>query len=196
MSKWGQDAARVSDLRERRESDYQRWKDLDSHNTGWVNRIKLAVQHIPKGSSVLELGAGHAFMRDLIDASCSYQAADIVAHQPDFLVIDLNKPYRLPQRYDVIVALGVFEYVFDVAAALERLKGSAKRIIFTYCCHVPSNDSDLRMRQGWLSDLNERALDAIIDEKRFEVRRKSSIQDTAGFKQIMYVIDTDNRKDH
>jgi hypothetical protein len=189
MSQWGQDATRVAALRRSSATDFDRWSRLESHNKGWINRAKLAVQFIAKDASVLELGAGHAFLRGLLDPSCSYQPSDIVMHQPDFLVIDLNKQFNLPRQYDVIVGLGVFEYVYNISAAFMVLRESMSRLIFTYCCRIPGSDVDIRMRQGWLSDLNENSVDQLLLDLDLNLHRKFAIQELPAFRQIMYVVD-------
>jgi hypothetical protein len=63
------------------------------------------------------------------------------------------------------------------------------RLIFTYCCRIPGSDVDIRMRQGWLSDLNEDSVDQLLFDLDLNLHRKFAIQEHPAFRQIMYVAD-------
>jgi hypothetical protein len=188
-SKYGQDAERIAALRATRQSDVERWSSLDSHNEGWVNRVRMAVRFIPQESRVVEIGAGRAFMRELLPPGCKYVPADLVAHQPDFLQVDLNADgWELPEA-DVLVALGTLEYVYDVPATLKKLASRATRLIVTYCCRVPEADAEARLRHGWLSDYTEDQMIAHLESIPLKSLRNVAFQNEAYFKQIMWVGD-------
>lgn len=191
MSKWGQDAERIARLREGQASDVERWSTLDNHNEGWINRAQIALKSIPPGATVVELGAGRAFLRELLPSSCTYLPVDLVAHAPDFLVVDLNdRDWQLPAS-DAIVALGTFEYIYDFFGVLRKLRSNAKRIIFTYCCRVDGSDPGLRMRQGWLTDFTQAEVEQHVAAAGLKVTQKIDFQKEVHFTQIMWVTDVD-----
>ena len=190
MSEWAQNSNRVKALKDARESDYDRWSRLDSHNPGWVNRVKLAVKFIPDGAKVLELGAGQALMQGELGERACYQPSDIVPHKSDFLVLDLNRHDPIPSGFDIIVALGVLEYIYDVPLNLDRIAKSAGRTIFTYCCKTESSDVSPRLNQGWLSDLTAQDVDDAITEAHLKIVNCTVIQETPTFTQIFYVADS------
>jgi len=194
MSKWGQDAERIAALRAQRQSDTERWSSLDNHNEGWVNRVRMALKFIPPNSAVVEVGAGRAFMRDLLPEGCTYVPADLVAHQPDFIELDLNtNDWHLPDS-DVLVALGTMEYVYDFPGVLTKLRATTRRIIFTYCSHVEGADPQNRMRQGWLTDFSQEEVEHYLDSAHLSVVKKVLFQDEVHFKQVMWVADRQDKK--
>lgn len=195
-SKWGQDADRIAELRSKESSDIDRWSKLDSHNEGWVNRATLAAQFISPNSKIVELGAGRAFLRTLAPAGCTYIPTDLVAHEPDFLVIDLNSDgWTLPQS-DFTVALGTFEYIYNLQELFNKLSQSAKKILFTYCCRVEGSDVNIRLRQGWLNDFRSDEIEAFYQKSGYTIVRKLEFQKELYFVQTMWLVEIDKTKEN
>ena len=62
---------------------------------------------IPKGSVVLEFGAGRRQTEKWLDAGCTYIPSDVVSRGPDTIVLDLNSS-TLPD----LTSLGIHFVLF------------------------------------------------------------------------------------
>jgi hypothetical protein len=105
---------------------------------GWEGRNAVVAEHIPPGSSVLDLGAGTAALRRYV-AHGRYVAAD----RSCWRLYDGDTWYawwdpeigmwpHFGERFDVVVLGGVAEYLSDLDGVLARLPALAGRLVLTY----------------------------------------------------------------
>jgi hypothetical protein len=139
-------------LMRERATDTARWAEVGNLATQWDARAAQAAEHIPAGSSVLDVGAGAMALEALLKPGCTYQPADVVERRPGCFVADLNRGEFPPGRYDVVTFLGVLEYVHDIDWPLARAARAAPRLIVTYCADIGA-DPALRRGMGWVNDL-------------------------------------------
>ena len=148
-----QRARETEELIRAKGTDTARWAQTTSLATQWDARAAMAAEWIPAGSSVLDVGAGAMALEQVLKPGCKYQPADVVARREGCFVVDLNRGEFPPGEYDWITFLGVLEYVHDVDSALAKATRTAKRMVVTYCTHVPGSDVQVRRGMGWVNDL-------------------------------------------
>jgi hypothetical protein len=137
-------------LAAQKRSDVERWSDpRNLYCRSAMVRASAAAQFIPDDCRVLDLGAGGEAMRNCLGPGCTYVPADLVARGASTVVVDLNRGEFPSGCYDVVVALAVLEYVYDVEALLRRAAGTASLALITYCAQ-PNRDSDGE-RFGWFN---------------------------------------------
>jgi hypothetical protein len=153
-------------------TDYARWSRNDSLQSNWDERTLLMAHYIAPGARVLEFGAGAQAIRTSLPQGCTYVPSDLVERTPDTLVCDLNSGYpdlaQLSSPPDVAVFSGVLEYIHNLPALFDWLHSNFERVIFSYATleHTPSLIA--RRENGWVNDLIQDQVDAIIAQAGFQ----------------------------
>jgi hypothetical protein len=165
-----------------RRSDVGRWGNLASHDPAWDERTRIIASLIPRGSKVLEFGAGRRSLQACLDPTCSYVPSDLVSRGPDTLVCDLNRrplPDLSDLGPDVAVFGGVLEYIAKLEDIPRWLAAHVRTCIASYECARTAKDDRGRFAErrdraaiGWLSTFNEQELLALFAESGFQCREK------------------------
>ena len=121
--------------------------------------VKLMEKWLPTPSSVLDLGCGARYLRDLLPPSLTYIAADLASDDDDVILCDLNKGEFPEVRVDMTFLLGVAEYLTDLPSVLEKIRSHSKSLIFTY-----DHSMSVRGRQSSFSDSE---LDGFVERWAF-----------------------------
>ena len=158
-----------------RGSDGGRWADPANLSPAWDGRAARVAERIPRGTHVLDVGAGAMALRRFLDRSVRYTPADIVAREPGCLVVDLNQGQFPEGQYDYVTMLGVLEYVHDVAAVLRCARRAAPRAIFTYSLYS-GEERDARRALGWFNDYTARELTTLLAESGWQVTSLEAIE--------------------
>jgi Methyltransferase domain len=164
-----------------KKTDRKRWANTRNIYASWEPRSRMVAGLVPKGSRVIEFGAGRRVLEQYLDDSCTYRPSDIVDRGPGTIVCDLNQR-PLPELglnvYDVAVIVGVLEYVSDVPALLDWLTQYVTHIVLTYACTKANGRSPralvetaVRMRHGWINNYREEDLRSLFRERGFELTR-------------------------
>jgi hypothetical protein len=110
---------------------------------GWEARSAVIAGHIAPGSSVLDLGAGTAPLRELVETD-RYVPADRASwrvHGDGLRTTwwdpDVGVWPDFGERFDVAVLSGVAEYLEDLDDVLARLPALSDRLIITYSTRGP-----------------------------------------------------------
>src|SRR5262249_16776522 len=123
----------------------------------WSDRARLAAPLIPDGAKVLEIGVGTGNLKKLIQHRCVYVGADLEPLDTDTRSLDLDSEPLPHERYDCIVALGVFEYLHRSEDAVAKVLSSYGHIFISYCCTRDGFPSvaEIRGRRGWVNHFSE-----------------------------------------
>ncbi len=162
-------------LMEKRTTDCGRWSRWDSLGGGADLRAGLAGQLVPKKTTVLDAGAGLMLLRDFIPESCTYTPLDIVARNRNCIVADLNQSQYPEQKFDVVAALFVLEFLHDVTSFLEWASKNARILIFTYHPVNPNTEKVTRRSVGFFNDYQLPELERIIHKTDWIIRSKTDI---------------------
>ena len=139
---------------EARQTDVARWSDPKQLEPAWEARAVMAADFIGAGSRVLDIGCGAMALERHLPFGCSYAPCDIVARDARTTVADLNTqgiPAAAVAAADVVVMLGVWEYLYkpdEIFAAFARAR---KPILCSYCDATLTTHLD-RRALGWVND--------------------------------------------
>jgi len=148
-------------------SDVARWSSLQNYDPQWEERSKLIAQLVPRGSCVVDFGAGRRMLERHLELGCRYHPHDIVSRGDDTVIADLNARPLPDLSYlsaDLAVLAGVFEYIADPPSFSVWLARQFHCCIVSYNCATA--DSFLsrwqevyrRSRAGWVNTYTEAAL--------------------------------------
>ncbi|WP_320171288.1 FkbM family methyltransferase [Maridesulfovibrio sp.] len=157
-------------LMEHKTTDCGRWSRWNYLSTDADLRAGMAGRLVPEGSNVLDAGAGLLLLRDYIPEDCSYTPLDIVARSRNCIVADLNQQQYPKTGYDVICALGLFEFLHDPESFMKWARKHSGRLIFTYHIMLPGKDLEQRRAAGFFNDYKQNELETIIRSSGWKIR--------------------------
>jgi hypothetical protein len=156
-----------------RKTDYGRWSNPDALEAAWDRRAELAANFIPTGARVLDLGCGKMALRRFLPDKCSYQPCDLVARDETTIVCDFNAgefPDKAADEADVVVMLGVLEYIVDVDAFFAHLQRHKCKLVLSYCVTDFTQNAD-RPSLGWINHFSIEDLSVLFDRFGLLVER-------------------------
>lgn len=180
---------RIRALISKRESDVERWSQKQQLKT-WEIRTRRAATFVRKASVVMDLGCGNMNLRDALPEGCTYIPADIVKRAPDCHVIELNKGQWPTATADVVTALGLLEYLYDLPSFFEGCARLAPRLIFSY--HISylrtAEAHNARMNMGWLNDFTLPHVVQTIIDARGRIDRIDGFTHKQHFTQYIFIV--------
>lgn len=168
-----QETAMVSinrDLALARKTDTARWSNPNSLQPNWDARAELAAQFIPGGTRVLDLGCGKMALERFLPYGCRYRGCDLVARNAQTIICDFNKgqfPTEAAGDADIIVMLGVLEYILDADAFFAHLRSSNRDVVLSYCATDLSSVD--RASLGWITHFSFLDLAQLFDRHGFRI---------------------------
>jgi hypothetical protein len=162
-----------------KKTDAARWANQGSLEPAWDARAEFAAGYVPAGARVLDLGCGRMALRGLLPGACAYQGCDLVARDASTIVCDFNAgefPADAAGEADLIVMLGVLEYITDADAFFAKLRATKCDILLSYCPADFSIGID-RPSLGWISHFGLADLAALFDRHAYRVERTDRFDD-------------------
>jgi hypothetical protein len=141
---------------------------------------------VPRGTRVIEFGAGTRPLERCLDPSCTYVASDLVERGPDTFVCDMNRrplPDLSPLHTNVAVFAGVLEYVRDVPAVVGWLSGHVRYCVASYAVARPAGlvralaAGVRRTYYGYMNSYSEAELVALFHQGGFACLRTDTWND-------------------
>lgn len=160
---------RITILRNKKKSDYERWSKPNSLQKNWNERIKILATFLPENAIILEFGAGAMYLKQLLNENQKYTPSDLVKRFPETIVCDLNQPIGIDlTQFDTVIFSGVLEYVYNIELLINQLESSKiKNIILSYACSDIIKVS--REKNGWLSDYTKGELEKIFNKYNYRI---------------------------
>jgi hypothetical protein len=167
-------------------SDKSRWRRSQNLLNDWEPRTARMAKWVPKGSRVIEFGAGNQKLKSTLDVTCVYFASDLVDRGNTALVCDLNKR-PLPEfshlSAQVAVFSGVLEYIHNVKEIAQWLSARVEMCICSYSCFdSPQNDllriktATARASNGWVNSYTESQIVEIFGEAGFSLANAEAFE--------------------
>ena len=158
-------------------SDKSRWSNSQNLLKDWEPRTARMVKWIPKGSRVIEFGAGNQKLKSMLDATCVYFASDLVDRGNTALVCDLNKrplPDFSHLSAQVAMFSGVLEYIHNVKDIVQWLSRQVELCVCSYSCFEPPKNDLLHIKSatsrasnGWVNSYTEAQIVGIFGDAGF-----------------------------
>lgn len=158
-----------------KKTDCGRWSRWDMLGNEADLRAGMAGQLVPENSSVLDAGAGLMLLRDYIPESCTYTPLDIVARNRRTILADLNQQQFPEDKYDVVCALFLLEFIHDPQLFLDWAFNHAGKLIFTYHPLLPGKDVSKRRAAGLFNDFNLNELKLMAEKSGWKEIRITDI---------------------
>ena len=118
------------------------WVNVDIHPIEWERRTEEVAKYIPRGSHIVEIGAGRQHLKDCCPQALSYFATEYVLGDPE-----VHQPVP---RGTIVVAIGVMEYVKDLRLASMQMSLIAPRAIMTFCPTLSEQkEARRKAKVGW-----------------------------------------------
>lgn len=131
-------------------TDHVRWADPTNLSPAWDERARFAADLVPRAARVLDLGCGAMALERFLPPGCEYIPCDLVARDARTIVCDFNAGEFPKVECDLVVALGVLEYMVDAPAFLRRLFEFGKPLVLSY---NPAGEGPRdRRANGWVND--------------------------------------------
>ena len=154
-------------------SDGTRWSDPAELAAGAEDRAKLAARHLRPGERVLDLGAGLMRLRGQLPDGATYRPVDLMPLSADTLITDLNRQPFPAVPCDMVTALDVLEYLYDVPALLASAARQATRLIASYHCRT-TEDVATRRSEGWFNDYSADEFTALLQTAGWTVEAEET----------------------
>ncbi|WP_443751196.1 class I SAM-dependent methyltransferase [Asticcacaulis solisilvae] len=149
-------------LMQARSSDISRWSVADNFHSNWKDRAEAVAALAGPGKTILDLGCGRMDLEGVLHAGCTYIPCDLVARDGRTHVCDLNAGQLPDAEADIVVMLGVLEYIHDPEALFQRLASRWRRLILTYNAAELDAGRD-RLLHGWFNALTSARLVAMAE---------------------------------
>lgn len=145
-----------------------RWQDIEYFDESWKARIEIMARYIPEGASVVDLGCGKMWLRE-IKKGLRYTGVDYVDRGPGCLVADLNQDEFPPISAEVAFLSGCLEYIERPERLIDRIGRCASACILSYCLLDDHPNLASRRGYGWVSHLTRGELVAMFERSGFVV---------------------------
>ena len=151
------------------------WRDLE-HSTIWgmhTGRVELIAEWVPANArSIADYGAGKLSLQQFLEPSAAYYPIDYVKRSEETIVCDFDHG-RLPNlQTDVAVCTATLVFIEHAEKLLEHIcTHTAQRIILSYVLLETFPDIEGRRASGYLSDLAEPEIHAILKKYGFYLPR-------------------------
>jgi len=179
-------AARTEALNNRK-TFAEPWEEVPD----WPKRAEVAAAFAKPGYVVADVGCGAMAVERFLPENCTYLPFDIMKRDERTVVVDLNVDPVLPDfKADLIVCLGVIEYLFNGRDVLQAMLGRAPRMILTY---TPRKDESIAMREtrSWVVHSGVREFEAMVEESGWRIVERP-VFDEKG-RQIMLLLEDPSR---
>lgn len=102
--------------------------------------------------SVLDLGCGVQYLRDIIPDVVYYTGVDLYQHKQDTLICDFNKGEFAKEldKYDLVVTAGLLEYIYELNKLIENIGLATGKY---YLCSYHFKEFTPKVQDIWVEEL-------------------------------------------
>lgn len=183
--------SRIEGLIFHKKSDIERWSKAAAVAPKWDQRARRIADRIPAGAKVLDIGCGNELLAGFLHQECHYTGADVVKRTNDTVLIDVNDNKWPVGNWDVAVAAGVLEYVYDLDAFFAGIATCAPRVLLTY--HISNSDEVasklVRLENGWLSNYRNSQIITAAEKVKLMIGSVIGWAPKKHFRQYFYILE-------
>lgn len=149
------------------------WKDIEYFDDSWVNRIRMMANFLPNKVSVMDLGCGKMWLKD-IHPITEYIPVDYCDRGPGTQLCDFNKKEFPGKVADYSFVSGCLEYVVDPKWFISEIARASGACIISYC--TTDNNADIKARRQycWVNDLSRADVIAMFQEVNMSLKHETS----------------------
>ncbi|MBU1213244.1 MAG: class I SAM-dependent methyltransferase [Alphaproteobacteria bacterium] len=141
-------------------------REFNYFDDEWKAQIGQMSNFIRHGASVLDLGCGPMWLKD-IRPDLQYTGVDSCRRSDNSLVADFNKGEFPVTKSSYAFLSGVLEYVQDVPGFVERICTTSEACILSYCLRGTHPDISARRQWGWVNDLTMNEIENLFSAHSF-----------------------------
>ena len=154
----------------------------DQGNFSWRDRADKAVDLIAELASLLpspfnlsDVGCGDMKLKESLvrrEINATYTAFDLHPQTDSVTELDINRS-SLPKRCDVVILLGVAEYLDDLQGVFSRLAKQTTYLVVSHVVRERSNYSSTQLVSlGWKNHLSSSDFGVAITQGGFLIERE------------------------
>ena len=137
-----------------------KWELKESFTPAFLERMKEMAKEIPSGSSILDLGCGLMWLKELLPGSCKYYPVDFIKRCEHTILCDFNR-YEFPDIHvDISFCSGILEYIRDPSWFTGLTARYSAECIISYNTLESLPDKRARTKLDWVNHLTQ---DELID---------------------------------
>jgi hypothetical protein len=159
----------------------------DQSNPTWQERAALCAELVAslgyrssQGFSLADIGCGDQKLRDALrrrGLRCRYQGYDILPESQDVARLDVQSE-TLPHTYDVVVLLGVVEYLEKTEEVFASLAFKAQWVLLSHVvrqreCYTEARRAEL----GWRNHLTKDQITRMLEQSGLAIVRSDMTPD-------------------
>jgi hypothetical protein len=129
------------------------WKDIEYFDHSWINRIRMMANFLPRNVSVMDLGCGKMWLKDIHPLS-EYIPVDYCDRGPGTLLHDFNRKEFPDKSAEYSFVSGCLEYIEDPEWFVSEIARTSKACILSYCTTDNIADRKTRRKYCWVNDLS------------------------------------------
>lgn len=159
----------------------------DQANPTWHQRAELCAELVgslefssKKELALADIGCGDQKLREALrqrGLNCHYEGFDLMPQSSDVTRFDLQSDV-LPRTYDVVVLLGVIEYLEQVEKVLAALVLKAPWLVLSHV--IRQGDyytTERRVELGWRNHFTETEIGRVLENNGLAVVRRELTSD-------------------
>ncbi|HVU46971.1 MAG TPA: hypothetical protein VHD85_12630 [Terracidiphilus sp.] len=137
------------------------WEKVEYFEECWKTRIREMARFIAPGESVVDLGCGQMWLRELLRDN-EYHPVDYKQRDASVTVANFNS-YEYPHlATDVAFVSGALEYIEDYQWFVRQICSHSKRCILSYCTTEIFPDLKMRRLKAWKNHLSQAEVVALF----------------------------------
>ena len=159
----------------------------DQSNHTWHERAELCAELLAslddrprQGFSLADIGCGDQKLREALRRKglmCRYQGYDILPGSQDVVCLDVQSD-DLPSRYDVVVLLGVVEYLEHAEDVFASLALQARWLLLSHVVQEGEYYTEARRAElGWRTHLTKDQITKMLEKSGLAVVRSDMTSD-------------------
>jgi len=117
----------------------------------------------------MDSGAGARRLAAALPPGGKYLPVDLVRFAASGEILYLNQRKFPEHAVDVVAALELLQYIYNVPALLQRYAAVAPNLIMSYPLATADDDIKARRPQGWFNDFDKDAMIDMLDAAGWKI---------------------------